>query len=202
MKKNVSHHLYCTVASSVSLWGIEWMLLPWDTRSSSLFRLLLCVRVSESDGREKRICLKIPLCLVLISEKNVFFFSFFSDISKWQICSIDEQSFSCCVYIRFTTIQGHFCSVELFNGYINGIVKDNNSLSSYCRIYAYIQLSRLFMRNDVWKKIFYRIKFVLVDVEWTIGWQTFVYARCVCVCLQGVTLAWNTNNEYACLILV
>jgi hypothetical protein len=147
------------IAPSRQVWACEelsWCYCHWDTRSSSLFRLLLCVRVSESDERVKRIRLKIPRCLVFISEKNVFFFFFFSDISKWQICSVDEQSFSCCVCIRFTTIQGHFRSVELFNVYINGIVKDNNSLSSHCTMYVYPVESFIHAKWCV-KENFYRI---------------------------------------------
>jgi hypothetical protein len=171
--KNVSHHLYCTVASSVSE-ELKGCCYHWNTRSSSLFRLLLCIRVSDIDEGETRIRLKNTAVSSLYIREEC---CFFSDISKWQICSVDEQSFSRCVYIRFTTIQGHFCSVELFNEYINGIVKDNNSLSYHCRMYVYMQSSRLFMRNDVWKKIFYRIKFVLVD-----GRHSPMH---VCVCVSA-----------------
>ncbi len=46
MKKNVSHHLYCTVASSVSVWGIERVLLPLRHMSIIIIQtVVMCTRV-------------------------------------------------------------------------------------------------------------------------------------------------------------
>jgi hypothetical protein len=86
------------IAPSRQVWVCEELYgccYHWDTRSLSLFRLLLCIRVSKIDRREREEFIwNIPLCLVFYIREECFFFF------GYQSLTIDEQSpFSPAVYV-------------------------------------------------------------------------------------------------------